>query len=92
MEDTGYHELAEENVDRAFVHSGRPAAALAIATLAYMACDALQAYFNRERARPGQSSTRPILDPANRSRRRVARANARTEAKRPAGTKTLNKT
>lgn len=49
IEDTGYHELAGEwNVDRPFVHSGRPTAAMAIATLALMAYDALQAYVYRE--------------------------------------------
>lgn len=48
IEDTGFHELAGPmHLDRAFVHVGRPTAARAIVTLAFLAYNALQSYVYR---------------------------------------------
>ena len=47
-ENTGFHELAGEwNLDRAFVHAGRPTAASAIVALGLMAYNAMQAFVYR---------------------------------------------
>lgn len=48
IENTGFHELAGAwSLDRAFVHAGRPTAAMAIVTLALMAYNAFQVYVYR---------------------------------------------
>lgn len=49
IENTAFHELAGQwSLDRAFVHSGRPKAVVAIVALALLAYNALQAYLYRE--------------------------------------------
>lgn len=49
IENTAFHELAGQwSLDRAFVHSGRPQAVVAIVALALLAYNALQAYLYRE--------------------------------------------
>lgn len=47
-QNTGFHELAGAwSLDRAFVHKGRPTAAMAIVILALMAFNAFQVYIYR---------------------------------------------